>query len=656
MFDATACRRRLRFDIVMHEDESVPGAIARGVRAHVLFATRPVLIAADVSMKHIGHAQLAEPGQLTRLAHVARCEPNRFLSSAGAPVRHDGSSKSSDVRFGRLVLPRAYLELERRRISPLTLRKSEYHRLDWMNLLLPYCPASLEKLVDACGHCGSTLGWRHSAGIGTCEHCDTEVAPATEAPLPDKLADDYRLFAALSSPSGGGLSDARAILPAPLRAIAPGTLVRLALLTGGLAQDEPVQTTDRLEVRRLSSPVLGAVVSTGTAMLCSWPTSFRRWTAERADRIADDREALRGFRSQLQRLTTRSLEGDDLAKLVSYALPDLGSHVVHAFASDQRYYLYKQVQKTLGLDNPQIDKLRQLAGPAYRCIDPEAAHRRGRFDAKFVDRLKPIFGSALPFNNCTGRLRLPLYGVEQLCDDHLLVRVGDPTFELLKGPTSLAGNSLNEMVSALRDARCRTLEPADAVSLSMASRRIGGRPKPWASIFSALLSGQTPFWLDGDAPTTMTIRVRPADLAAFDLINDFAIAPWISPSISQADAAEMLNIKSVILRDLAPVLGLPFSLRGRMLAADRNTAEHIAAAVAWDMEISWHLGIRFDKVEAALTAQGIARLGTGWCRDELIAEGILPRPTLSASRVTDSRAPSAVAIGIQNHASDRHAA
>lgn len=655
MFDATACRRRLRFDIAMHEDESIPGAIARGVRAHVLFATRPVLIAADVSMKHIGHAQLAEPGQLTRLAHVARCEPNRFLSSAGAPVRHDGSSKSSDVRFGRLVLPRAYLELDRRRISPLTLRKSEYHRLDWMNLLLPYCPSSLEKLVDACGHCGSTLGWRHSTGIETCEHCDTEVAPATEAPLPDKLADDYGLFAALSSPSGGGLSDARAILPPPLRAIAPGTLVRLALLTGGLAQDEPVQTTDRLVVRRLSGPVLGAVVSTGTAMLCSWPTSFRRWTAERADRIADDREALRGFRSQLQRLTTRSLEGDDLTQLVADALPDLGSHVVHAFASDQRYYLYKQVQKTLGLDNPQIDKLRQLAGPAYRCIDPEAAHRRGRFDAGFVERLKPIFGGALAFNACTGRLRLPLYGVEQLCDNHLLERVGDPTFEVLKGRTSVTSDSLEDVVSRLRDARCGSIEPADAISLSMASRRIGGRAKPWASIFGALLSGETPFWLNGDAPTTMTIRVRPADLAAFDLIDDYPIAPWISPTISQADAAEMLNIKSAVVSNLAPGLGLPFTLSGRMLAADRNTVEHIAAVVAWDMEISWHLGVRFGKVEAALTARGIERLGTGWCRNTLIAEGILPRPTLSISRMTDRRVPSAAATGVRDYAPDCHA-
>lgn len=185
----------------------------------------------------------------------------------------------------------------------------------------------------------------------------------------------------------------------------------------------------------------------------------------------------------------------------------------------------------------------------------------------------------------------------------------------------------------------------------MASRRIGGRAKPWASIFSAVLSGETPLSLGGDAPTTMTFRVQPADLAAFDLINDFAI----SPSISQADAAEMLNIKSVVLRYLAPALGLPFSLIGRMLAADRNTAEHIAAAVACDMEISWHLGIRFDKVKAALTACGIERRGTGWCRNALTTEGVLPRPTLSAPRITDSRAPSAAAIGVGDYASDCYA-
>lgn len=220
----------------------------------------------------------------------------------------------------------------------------------------------------------------------------------------------------------------------------------------------------------------------------------------------------------------------------------------------------------------------------------------------------------------------------------------------------MKSDSLDDMVSKLRDARCGSLEPTDAVSLSMASRRIGGRPKPWASIFGALLSGEMPFWLDGDAPNTMTIRVRPADLAAFDLTDDFAIAPWISPSISQADAAEMLNIKSVVLRDLAPALGLPFSLSGRMLAAERNTAEHVAAAVAWDMEISWHLGVRFDKVETMLRARGIDRIGTGWCRSDLIADGVLPRPGLPEPRMADRHIDSAAATGGRDHAQDCHAA
>lgn len=640
----------------MHEDESIPGAIARGVRAHVLFATRPVLIAAGVPIKHIGHAQIADPEQLSRLAHVARCDPHRFLAVAGAPIRPEGSPNAMDVRFGQLVLPRAFVELERRRISPLTLRRTEYHRLDWMSLLLPYCPVSLEKLIDTCGECRSTLGWRHSLGIGTCEHCGTEIDPTTAPPLSIEKADDYRLFAALSSPSGDGLAEARAILPKSLRAVSAGTLVRLALLTGGLAQDQPVQTTDRLAIPRLHDRMLAAVVSTGAAMLRSWPTSFRRWTAERADRIGDDREALRGFRSQLQRLTVRSQEPGDLIALVSDALPDLRSHAVHAFAADRPYYLYKQVQKALGLENPQMDELRRLAAPQYRRVDPGTAHRRGRFDASFVDRLVPIFGTARPFNSCTGRLRLPLYGVEQLCVEHLLARVSDPTYELLKGRTSVTADSLENMASRLRDARCGSLEPADAVSLSMASRRIGGRPKPWASIFGALLRGDTPFWLIGDAPNTMTIRVRPADLAAFDLIDDFAIAPWVSPSISQADAAEVLNIKSVVVRDLAPSLGMPFSLSGRMLAADRKIVEHIAAAVAWDMEISWHLGVRFDKVETMLTARGIDRIGTGWCRNALIADGVLPRSGLPAAGTADRHINTAAAIGGRDHAPDCHAA
>src|SRR3546814_3554599 len=65
------------------------------------------------------------------------------------------------VSFGAAVVYREDILLDRRRISPLTLQTSEHHRAAWLLGLLPYCPLSLERLVDECPNCpGKKLGWR----------------------------------------------------------------------------------------------------------------------------------------------------------------------------------------------------------------------------------------------------------------------------------------------------------------------------------------------------------------------------------------------------------------------------------------------------------------------------------------------------------------
>src|SRR3546814_1548206 len=78
------------------------------------------------------------------------------------------------------VVYREDILLDRRRISPLTLQTSEHHRAAWLLGLLPYCPLSLERLVDECPNCpGKKLGWRRSWGIANCERCGELVPPSS---------------------------------------------------------------------------------------------------------------------------------------------------------------------------------------------------------------------------------------------------------------------------------------------------------------------------------------------------------------------------------------------------------------------------------------------------------------------------------------------
>lgn len=617
--------RRLRFPISMHEDESIPGAIARGVREHVLVRTRPVLDAADVAVKRAGHTQLAEPAELERLAQVIRCSVSDLCAGAGRREIESNSSKAVHVRFGNNLVPMQYLDLDRRRVSPLSLRMRNYHRVNWLNLLLPYCPESLERLTSSCTSCEATLGWHYAKGIGICEYCECELQPSNEPALRDDLVDDYRLFACLSSANGCDVAKAITSMPEILQSTASNTLARLAIQVGGLVQDDPVVTASRTVVLDLPKPQLASIAAAGASFLRSWPHGFQTWVVERSEELSCDPEAPRLLRMRLQRLARRGSETDEMVGLVTGALPDLSMHAVHAFSSSRRYYLYKDVQKLLGLDAPQADALRERDDIKYRQIT-RASHRRGQFDADQIDELASPFRDAVPFNSCTGRFKIPLYAVEQCCRPGLLEREEHPAFLSIKSRTSVRPESLTALENALTSASSTEECPLDAVSLSVAAKRIGGRPKPWGSIVQALVNGNLEYWLNGEAATTRSVRIRASAITAFDAViddpADFGIETCAM--ISQADAAEILNIKSELLAGLSEQLEMPFSLQGRALVSPRSTVIRAAEALAWDTEISWHLGVRFHSVETILIDRQIVRTGTGWCRRTLIDEGILP--------------------------------
>lgn len=635
--------RRLRFDLHVKDRESIPGAIAKGVRGHVLVKTRLVLNAAGVDIRHAGYAQLATLDQLERLAFVIRCETALLCANAGERVPPEAGSKSVDLRFGAHRVPRAYMDLNRRRISPLSLIKEDYHRLNWMNLLLPYCPESLERLVSSCMNCGSDLGWHYAKGIGTCEFCDREIPPSNEAALPDGQAGDYRLFANLASPSGRDMAAALAALPQKLQSTAPSTLVRLALQIGGIVQAAPTDSSPTLAVLGLDKPTLAAVISSGAALLRAWPTGLQDWVSARSVELRDDPHALQALHSRLRRLTRRGPAPAALCDLVIDALPHVRKHAVHSPAVTRRYYLFKEVRRRLGLEAQEIKALREWEGIKFQRVTT-STHQKGQFDADQIDEIAPVFRTSIAFNSCTGRLKLPLYAVEQCCRPGLLEREDHPALLAARSRPSVRAASLTAFHNSLLRARSRGRRRREAVPLSVAVKRIGGRLKPWGSILGALVDRNLDFWLTGNAPTIRSIFVLPTDLAAFersiDEPADFGIES--SATISQADAAEVLNIKSGLLSEVSVDLGIQFRATGRALITSRDTVLRAAAEVAWNAEISWHLGVNFHRVEESLLALDVPRQSSGWCRRYLVKNGILPNDPESFSKRTEHDAGFAV--------------
>lgn len=617
--------RRLRFPIEMDERESIPGAISRGVAEHVLIRTAPVLEAAGVGIRHIGLAQIASPDELERLAYVARYPANDFVTRAGERLLGRDDKKSYEARFGRLVIPRAYLEFNRRRIAPSLLERECYHRASWMNALLPYCPESLERLVDECGRCKAPLGWFHSRGVECCDRCGQRVEASVDEPLGSTLADDYRFFALLSSPDARGVEEACGQLPPPLQAVSPGSLVRLALLIGGLVQPQPVPTTNRNTIVALPPATLAAAVSSGTAMLRSWPTGFRSWVANKVEELSSSPKALTTLRSGLKRIGDRQQEPAEIVSLVTDAFPDLQRHAAHSFGWERPYYLYKSVQNMLGLSSPAMNALKQWEDVKFIKLN-DAGKEQGQFDVEQIDGLVPVFRDSEFMNACAQYFSVPIYAIEMLCAAGVLEWEDHPALLITNAPPKVRGSSIRRLAEEiLRRARQDEM-PTDCVSMTIASRWAGGRLKPWASIVEALAKGDLAFWTSDGTLEVSRFRVRLKDLQRFQVVMD-AEAPhgFIGSRVaSQEDAAEILNVAPKHLSELSGDLGIAFTRQGRGLFASLDAVLDAAYANVWKAEIAVHLAVQHNQVERILSARGILPRGDRWSRPRLMREGILP--------------------------------
>ncbi len=618
--------RRLRFPLETYADESVPGAIARAARAHVLVRTAPVFEAAGVTMKHAGYSQLASNEELERLAYVIRCSPENLTSKAGERVIAATGSMPVDSRFGRLILPRMYIELDRRRIAPTSLSRHGYHRLGWLNLLLPYAEDTFERMVSSCTGCGAALEWRYARGIEACDVCGCIVPPSEEPELQCDLREDYQVFAQLSSLHPDTIDSACAQLPATLRSVAPGTLIRLALQIGGIVQNPPVIAASRRVVAGLSEPLVAKIAAAGSALLRTWPHGIRSWMATRSEELRDVPAELTATRTRLRRLVDRQREAPDLVDLVLDALPELKMSPGHGFQQGRRYYLYNDVARSLGLNSPQMASLRKWQGLEFRRLSA-STRQIGQFDADQIDGLKSIFRNTVPFNTCSNRFKIPLYAIEQLCEEGLLAWEDHPAIAATRSTNGIRSQSVEEFSKHLVGRALVGAPPQGCVSLSKAVRRIGGRLKPWASIVRDLLSGDLPFWIIDESSLSTGILVRPAEIAAFDrtpvALHDAGFLP--SATMSQMDAAEVLNIKPALLPEWGNMLRLSFKRVGSALVVPRADVEDTARQVAWNTEVAWHLRIKHRQVESALLRRNIRRVTTGWCRRQLREEGILPR-------------------------------
>ncbi|MEG5097554.1 hypothetical protein QUB31_35455 [Microcoleus sp. B13-B4] len=613
---------KLRFPLVLHAKESIPGAIVRAARQHVLQDTSIILRAAAINVDKVGLTQLADRDALQRISQVIRCSPDDlFERSVYRTKPNDARSKL--VRFGDFSSSRLIWQFDRRRIAPTTLTKSPYHRLEWQNLLLPYCPESFEKIIDTCDACSWPLGWRYTAGIELCEFCDQLVCPSDRPLLDEGCRAHYRLFADLVSPLPWQREQFRRGLPPTLIGSSPGDLSRLVLQLGGLVED--LASDGQLKsTLGLESQQLARIVATGIRLLLDWPESFQTWTQRQFLEVAPDQRHVGFLWRRLKDLASPHTGRRAFAGIIANALPELGKHHSIAWRTHQRIYDCNQAATRLGITPSRVVGLRNWDG--LKCHKVRRTNKSYFwFDADQIDALSTIFENSVKFSTVTSQTHLPVYGVEALCKQGLLEWVGHPAVRNALPFESVTKASLEDLLEKLRTGALGGPAPSDAVSLRLNSRRIGGRLKPWGRIIEAMLNGLTPYWLIHSRASADSIVVRREHFDAYECVQDRMVLPDlpVQPFMNQIDIGEVLNAYPPVIQSSSSKLGIEFKKCGAALVAPREKVLQIAEQVAWHGEVMHHLDLNVFQVEDLLASADIPRIASGWCRSSLVNSGFL---------------------------------
>lgn len=612
--------RTLRFPVGLEQDESIPGALARGIRDNVLERASIFFEDAGLARINVGRTQFMPAAEMELLAAYIGCKTDALISRSGSISGQ--SRRTTAISFGDMKLERSDLDLDRRRIGPVTLRAHPYHRGAWLSLLLPYCPISLERLVDRCVACDIRLSWKRCWGIGTCEHCRTPIEPSSEAPLPQSIAENYRYFAGLISSDRESREAAIRGLPEQVRELEPGSIVTTILRVGQTCRPDPVIGVRRESVSRLDPALLASIIDVGVAMLRSWPVSIWHWADVEFARCEGNLAKHHVIRERIRRLGDFIREDRAQARLVRSALPQEFESFVHS-TSAGRFYTASTVSR---LTNIPFDRLKLIRDQLEERRLPGVDRVRSQFNVERVDDFAKRYRTSLRFRQLTYRWKLPIYAFEQMACLGILPPEPDEAVRIARYGMCVQQESVDQLLADLKRMARSPRPPGGTSPIETAARQIGGREKPWGAIFDALRKGSLEFWLAPGTPSTRTIHVCFASLVPFHDIafneEEYSDFPF-TVDVNGTEIEELLNVPYKYLPLLVEEGLLEISAESMSLASTKAGVLNLARQMVSPAELGYAMNSHPRPASRKAAALGIRRIGCGWSRSDLIERGII---------------------------------
>lgn len=604
-----------------YKDESFNGAVARWAASAWIERMLDVTRVAGVEWGHVQTAAAAEEKDIRALAAEMEVDPKELLMRA-MPNIGPGVGNRRFTMFNGLILPTTLIEKKRRRFAPASLRTASYHRALWNIRLFPCCLETGQMLIDHCGNAecpGGELGWRHTLGIETCEFCIADLTHSKSSKIPSDLLAQLRPIANLFSPEKRG----EALSSLPIAIADDEGQVAIDLLLRLLPVADPSLWPFRYRLHQANPLELAKAVATSWRIMKAWPDEFSDFVvtkvAERAERHRDGNE---GETSRFLRTGKSAHVSAKIAKIIGDLRNEVDLKGEKARDIAKAILPIKRVSKILGIGTTEVAQLRRDGIISVKLVLDDHGRLQPMFDRHEIEALAKDIASRLGIDSLAWKLGISRNGVEQLVElEHL---------ELLDRPFFLARYGIPQTTNASRDElldlldQAAVLETDDGlIPLFTAVKVIGGRVKPWGSIFSMLIDGSLPFRIKaGSQALVRRILVRKRDLSMIEGLEAAKIpVAKIAPSqlISKADASEILNIGPREVTDIFADVPTQKGQRAKSLPIQRVLelgSRHITSA-----ELGLRRNVSVHKAYEDALVSGVPYLGpAGFCRQAAVAK------------------------------------
>lgn len=619
--------RPLVVPIKPYPDESLPGMVARSTRLNVLGRTNIITEEVGVELHQPGLIGQSLGDLAPRLAQKIGCS---VLEVEARCHPYIGAIRTGAVKFGSGAIERPFLELVSRRCSPASLKINPYHRASWLCRLLPYCPESLERLIDRCSDCGARLGWSKAVGLDRCDACASLLRHPDHETLSTPFVDGYRSFAELISINDTVRDKALSRFHPDVAALPATVLTHLVIALGVTCRLDRIPMI-RPIVLGLPPAALAEVIARGASLIHDWPDRLRNAVRAQVEQSGlKEGGDHRSFRTALHKLGLPRNAKPEQMSLIRAALPEVFKDARLALGGLVKPVICgSEVCRRVAIDTCELAALRE-AGLVNHFMVVKTTRTVAQYDEAFVDDLARRKRGSERVSRLEQHLGVPRYASEQLLcagevarEDHPAIVFLDPVLRVVSKDSSRFCDDLEQ--------GGKGGNPGNVIPLGTAMRRIGGRVKPWGAVLGAMRRGELPYWLPDIGRFVRRAHVKVEDIEQF-LDHAFSEAEWpdfpFSSQITQIDSMDVLNLDPPGIRRLVEIGDLEFRPSGVALVTERQRVLELANAWMSASEIALMLKIDVRSVRHVMRkAPHIAGHVAGWDRAACI-EFAKSRPTI----------------------------